>query len=451
MPQVPNAHLTQLLNEADWKPSQLAVAIRSVAREHGDHLVCSPSTVGRWLTGTQPRPPAPVYLLEALSRRLGRPLTAAEAGLTMAPPAPPHASWEADPVRTLSALTRSELDPRRRKTVTEGAYSLADLHLPDWPQASQASRHTATDSRASGRQVGHAEVLAAHSVAEFFGRTVQLFGGAHARATLACYLATEVTTWLQAPSSERIHRQLLSEAAQLTVLLGNMCSDAAADSLAQQYHRTGARLAADGQDAATYSIALRVMSSHAQVLGHQSNAFRLAEQAAGAARRSPGSVRSYAFAQLAVTEAQLHRHRRQSLTYLNLAERLHTEKDDSPPGPFSNYPLAGLHYQRAGTLMALGDRTSAIRSLHLSIASRGHSHSRAGALTHACLAEVQLRQGHLEAALSHWRLFVDDYPTLHSSRAAHHLQTMHQLLRPHHRRRDVQAHLAHAHTLLAAT
>ncbi|MFE6686258.1 hypothetical protein ACFVFQ_07230 [Streptomyces sp. NPDC057743] len=451
MPQVPNAHLAQLLSEADWKAPQLAAAIRSVAREHGDQLACSPSTVARWLTGTQPRPPTPSYLLEALSRRLERPLTVAEAGLTMAPPAPPHASWEADPVRTLSALTRSEFDPHRGKTVAGGAYSLADLHLPDWPQASQTSRRTATDSRVAGRQVGHTKVVAAHSVAEFFGRTVQLFGGAHARATLACYLATEVTTWLQAPSSERIHRQLLSEAAQLTVLLGNMCSDAAADSLAQQYHRTGARLAADGQDASTYSIALRAMSSHAQVLGHQTSALRLAEQAAGAARGGPDNVRSYTLAQLAVAEAQLHHHRRQSLTYLNLAERLHTETNDSPPGPFSTYPVAGLHYQRAGTLMALGDHTNAVKSLNLSIASRGRNHSRAGTLTHARLAEIQLHQGHLEAALTHWRHFVDDYPTLRSSRAAHHLQTMRQLLRPHRRRRDVQALLAHARTLLIRT
>ncbi|MGW6456860.1 hypothetical protein ACWF94_13210, partial [Streptomyces sp. NPDC055078] len=39
------------------------------------------STATRWLAGTHPRPPAPAYILEALSRRLGRPLPAVEAAL----------------------------------------------------------------------------------------------------------------------------------------------------------------------------------------------------------------------------------------------------------------------------------------------------------------------------------------------------------------------------------
>ncbi|WP_249402328.1 hypothetical protein [Streptomyces sp. YIM 121038] len=85
MPKTPNARLRGLLEEADRSGAQLAAALRQAAAEHGRPLACDRSMVSRWLAG--PRPPVPTLLLEVLSRRLGRPVVALEAGLSRAPSA----------------------------------------------------------------------------------------------------------------------------------------------------------------------------------------------------------------------------------------------------------------------------------------------------------------------------------------------------------------------------
>ncbi|MFF4097812.1 hypothetical protein ACFYYY_29455, partial [Streptomyces sp. NPDC001834] len=101
MPKTPNTRLRTLLAEADWSGAQLAAALRQVAAEHGRQLACDRSMVSRWLSGTTPRPPVPQLLLEALSRRLGRPVDAVEAGLSRPPCTVLDLSWEADPLRRL--------------------------------------------------------------------------------------------------------------------------------------------------------------------------------------------------------------------------------------------------------------------------------------------------------------------------------------------------------------
>ncbi|MGK5630340.1 hypothetical protein ACSNOD_18030, partial [Streptomyces sp. URMC 123] len=120
----PNTSLCRLLEDCGWSGAQLADAIRTVAAEQSAGFGCDRSTVARWLAGTQPRPPAGTFLLEALSRRLDRPVTAEEAGLTRAPAQMPPPSWESDPVRTLA-------DPERRHLLAGAVFSLAALPLPD--------------------------------------------------------------------------------------------------------------------------------------------------------------------------------------------------------------------------------------------------------------------------------------------------------------------------------
>ncbi|MCL7379769.1 hypothetical protein [Streptomyces sp. 35G-GA-8] len=90
------------------------------------------STATRWLTGAHPRPPASAYIVEALSRRLGRPLAAADAGLTRTPARIPDWSGEAPPVHHLAKLTHSQLDPSRGRFLGADVYSLTALRVPGW-------------------------------------------------------------------------------------------------------------------------------------------------------------------------------------------------------------------------------------------------------------------------------------------------------------------------------
>ncbi|WP_327358073.1 hypothetical protein [Streptomyces sp. NBC_01304] len=448
MARAPNSALRRLMGEAALSEVQLAAAVRRVAAEHGQQLVCGQSSISRWLSGTRPRPPAPAYLLEALSRRLGRPVTPAEAGLSGVPEGDIpflatelERSWDADAVRTLSALVRAEFDPARRRLLTTGVYSLAALALPGLPPLAGQPRPRADETAPIPARIEQMDAMARR-----FADAAQAHGGGHVRTALAAYLTHPVTGWLHSSAPEPVRRQLLASTARLTLLLGTMTADDGADALAQRYHHCAARLATDAGDRAVFAITLRSMATHASDLGHHTPAvWHLSERAAEAARGgAPRIARAYAQAHLAVAAARHDRHA--ALTALATAERLH-EQADSSPGPFTAYPLAALHYQRAQTLTALGDLPGAIGAYTASLRLRTGAERHAVTLTHARLAETLLARGHLEAALTHWSAFLDHYPHLDSARATRHLHALRQRLVPHSRHKPAAAVLNRATAL----
>lgn len=77
----PNAALGRLLTESHWTHRQFARAVNRVGTETGTPLRYDESAVSHWLGGTVPRGAVRGCILEALARRLGRPVTHAEAGL----------------------------------------------------------------------------------------------------------------------------------------------------------------------------------------------------------------------------------------------------------------------------------------------------------------------------------------------------------------------------------
>lgn len=427
---IPNTPLKLLLDEAGWSGAQLGAAVRGVAAENGRPLRCDRSLVSRWLSGTRPRPPAAGFLLEALSRRLGRSVTPAEAGLSRVPSPLPELSWESDPVSELSVLTRADLDPTRRHMLSVNPYSIAALIVPD---PDRLVRHMPPTTAV--RRAGQAEAEQLRVMAGVFAEAANLHGGGHMRTALAAYLNHDVASYLHASASDRTHRRLLSDAAQLTLLLGIMCAGDGADALAQHYHQTAASLAVNADDAAMFAVTLRAMSAHAHDLGHHTPAAaHLAERAVTIAQSAPPIVQAYTQAQLAVVQS--HGSRRAALAALTAAEHLYSQSDITP-GPFTHYPLGALHYQRAQTFAILGDRPGAISALTTSLQLRTPVERHARALTQDRLAEALLRLGHREAALTHWGAFLDTYPTLHSTRAARRLDNMRRLLHPH--RRDATA------------
>ncbi|MEU0990406.1 hypothetical protein [Streptomyces sp. NPDC005953] len=444
--QKPNAQLARLLMEADWSAALLAHAVSSVASERGHNLTVNRSTATRWLTGTRPRPPAPTYILEALSRRLGRPLAAADAGLTRTPGRIPAWSWTANPVDHLARLTHSQLDPSRGEPLGVDVYSLGALSIPNWEdlRAQTAARRTGV---LAGHRAGHAEVEALKRMTIFFAASTGTFGGGHARTALTTYLADDLTPWLLSSASEQVQRQLLTHTAQLTILLGNMCADDNDNVLAQHYHRTAAHLAAQAEDPHTHTIAIRALASQALEIGHRRPSLALTEHAAATAKRhSSPLTQSFTQSQLALAHARAN-DRPRALLALHNAEILHSHADQNLTDPFDNYPTAALHYQRARTLTALKDHPAAARAYSASLRARAPQARRARALTTALLAESQLFQGNLEESLTTWKRFLIDYPGLRSTRATDSLTTMRQVLRPYSTHPDVALLTEEAATL----
>ncbi|MEU1299459.1 hypothetical protein [Streptomyces shenzhenensis] len=451
MSRVPNTRLETLVQAAGLSVAQLARAMRALAAEQDLSLSYAPTTVRRWLAGSQPRPPAPALLLECLSRHLRRPVSAEEAGLTHTPAVAVDPAWEADPLRKLSRLTGAELDPARQSLLGTDVFSLAALVMPQRIMSPSAAGQPASAGPCSARP-GPAEAERSrstpteadcmHGMATLFHMAADRYGGEPVRAALAAFLAQHVVPAIAAPGREQIPRDVLSAAAQLTLLLGNMSADSGHDRTAQHYHHIAARFSADAGDSATLAITLRAMAAHAHELGHHTPAvLHLSQQAVSLADAAPPAVQAYTQALHAVLLA--HHDRRAALDALARAERLHA-RTDGPPGPFTAYPVGALCYQRAQTLSVLGDHSGAVKALNTSLRLRTANEDRSIALTRARLAETHLRIGHLEQALTHWQAFLTAYAALRSARATRHLRTMRELLQPHQRHRTAHQLLVQA-------
>lgn len=114
MGRTPNTALALLMAEADWGNGQLARAVNRAAAESGMTLNYSASTVTYWLKGALPREAVRPVIVEALARRVRRPVTCAESGFP---------SGDTDNVADLADLVRGDADPSRRNILSAGLYS----------------------------------------------------------------------------------------------------------------------------------------------------------------------------------------------------------------------------------------------------------------------------------------------------------------------------------------
>jgi tetratricopeptide (TPR) repeat protein len=255
------------------------------------------------------------------------------------------------------------------------------------------------------------------------------FGGGHSRAALAGYLAYDIAPRLHAGGHAAARRGFLSAATRLVYLCGFMCFDDERQDLAQNYYLLALRLAARNGDPAAYAITLRALSVQARTLGQRRPAVHLAETAA-AARGIHPAQQAFLFGQVAVAAAA-DGDRTGALSALTTAERRLQRAGGAADAPMGGYHPAALAHQQAAVRALLGDRTGAITALGTSLRHRPAGERRSRAITTARLAELHLRQGHVEQAVVTWHAFLDDYPQLRSSRATRALATMRSSLRPH--------------------
>ncbi len=423
----PNEQLAALLTEAGWSAGALARAVNALGTARKLNLRYTRSSVAFWLSGSRPPAPVPELVAQALSRRTGRLLVAQDTGLaqlserTETVPAPQAET--AEPVRRLVALCRGDVNPARRTFLVGTGYRPADPPLPAWADA--------TGARSPSPPTGHAasgDIRTLDDMARLFSSLSAAHGGAHARTSLASYLADDVAPLLLTRASDSPHSQLCARSARLTHLLATMTADTGYDGLAQLYYRTALSMAREGGDRPTYAITLRVMSGQALRLGHPDTATRLIQGAVRTVERGTApDVKSFLLTQRALTHAGGGR-ARLALADLDAAEEEHGS-GAGPAGPFTAYPRAGLDYQRAEVFRALGRPDDSLTALQSALRHRKSAERRHYALTEARLAESLLRVGHLEAACSHWHTFLDHYPYLRSVQIDHAFARLRRALR----------------------
>ncbi|MFD7165040.1 tetratricopeptide repeat protein [Streptomyces violascens] len=419
---LPNQALARLLAESRWTYRQFARAVNRVGTETGSPLRYDESGVSHWLDGTMPRKAVRTCILEALSRRLGRPVTHAEAGL----PAPAdHSLGSTDTVEGLIDLGRQDMDPSRRSILGAGLFSVA-LTIPGWPDV--VGRAEAVQTGRTSR-IGMNEVDMVIAMTERVSELDDQFGGRHARPMAASFMVNTVAAYLRAEASEPVRLAMLSAASDLLYLTGYMAVDEGLHGLAQRYYVKALELAGAAEDHLTYCTTLRGMSVQAVDLRHGAKAMELADAAAAASPKAGPRMRAFLAGQQAHASAQTG-DRTSALRYMREAEAS-MDRAESRSKAFGSYDPSSLNYHVSQVRYELGDVPGSIEALQHSDELRYGVYRRARVRHRATLAERQLEVGHLEAACATWNLSLDDYPMVQSGRADDRVKTMFSLIRPH--------------------
>ncbi|MFD4832670.1 tetratricopeptide repeat protein [Streptomyces uncialis] len=415
----PNIHLNRLHKEAGWTQGQFARAVNLIGTERGTPTTFGESTVHYWRKGVTPMEDVRPRICEALSRKLGRPITPAEAGF----PSPARASTSCSIVEELIDLGRQDME--RRNLIGAGIFSVA-LNIPNWPDL--VGRMEAVQT-GSARRVGISDVELVKRMTAQLSDTYDEFGGRHTRPLAATFIAQTVAPLLLTDGAVETRKAMMSAAASLCFLTGWMAVDEGMHGIAQRYYVKGLELAGGSGDRLTYCRVLRGVSVQAVDLGHGAMAVRLADAAAATAPESGPRMRAFMGGQQAHSLA-VAGDRSAALRSLREAERA-MDQAESTSHHLGNYDPAVLAYHVSQVRYALGDVAGSVDSLKLHFRLRTSTDTRRSALRFSSiLAERQLELGHVELACNTWAHVLDEYPKIHSGRVDRHVAAIAQLLSP---------------------
>ncbi|MBM9506527.1 tetratricopeptide repeat protein [Actinacidiphila acididurans] len=420
----PNEGLARLFRETGWTLRQFAQEVNKVATERGKPTRYERPSAYQWLDGHMPRDEVRPLLLEALARRLNRPVTHAEAGF----PAPSE-SDDVSTVEGLLDLGRQDMDPTRRSVIGAGAklFSVA-LAVPGWQDV--VGRMEAVQSGRMQR-IGTPEVQSVVDMTDRLGDLDDQFGGRYARPMAAAFMVNIVAPYLKADASSEVRKAMVGAASWLCYLTGWMAVDEGLHGIAQQYYVKGLEFAGASEDHMAYCHILRGMSVQSVDLGHGSTAVSWANAASEAAPDVTPRTAAFMAGQQAHSFA-VAGERFKALRSIGETE-VAMSKAASGQQTFGGYSPATLAYHTAQVRYALGDVAGSVDSLQLHFRLRDpkneshRSELRFGAL----LAERQLEIGYLDAACATWMKVLDGYPSISSDKVDMRVKEMFRLIRPH--------------------
>lgn len=365
-----------------------------------------------------PREPVRPMILEALVRRLGRPVSPAEAGF----PAPEDLS--VGTVGGITDLGRQDMDPTRRGIIGSALFSVA-LTVPNWPDV--VGRMEAAQTGGI-QKVGMQDVHMVAAMTEQVSDLDDQFGGRTARPMAAAFLVNTVAPYLRADGPEDVRKAMMAAASDLCYLTGYMAVDEGLHGLAQRYYQKALQLAGASEDHLTFCTTLRGMSVQAIDLGHGPTAMRLANAAAAASPQAGPRMRAFLAGQQAHAAAKTG-DRTQALAYLRDAE-VAMEKAESQSTTFASYNPSSLTYHIGQVRYELGDIPGSIQALKDSDRMRQTSFRRNRIRYLSILAERQLEIGHLEAACETWGQVIEIYPHVQSGQCDRSVSRMHSRILP---------------------
>ncbi|MGP4113442.1 hypothetical protein ACTWP5_21330 [Streptomyces sp. 4N509B] len=439
-PRTPNASLERLLDQARWSRTQLANAVNRVGDEVGLELRYDQSAVSHWLSGTMPRTRVRPLVCEALARRLGRPVTQSEAGLSTAPGGDDE---RVELAEQLIDIGRSDMDPSRRNLLQAGLYS-ATLSVPVFSELAGRSHAVAAGRTA---HIGPGEVATVRTMTERVADILDELGGGHARPMAAAFLVNTVGPYLRASAREDVRRDMLSAASDLVYLTGWMAMYERDHGLGQRYYVKALELAAAADDHVTYCRTLRGMSLQATSLGHGNQALRLADSAAEASPKGGPRLRAFLAGQQAYA-ASMAGDRRQAFSRLREAEGA-LSRADARREAIGGYDQCAYQFHVSAVLYQSGDLPGSISALRQSIRVQPPQERQGRVHAYAILARRQFEHGHVDAACESWHRFLDDYQFVSTARGDAHLESMRRRVGPYRRTKAVRQLLDRSHEVAA--
>ncbi|MFC1435361.1 hypothetical protein ACEZDB_32445 [Streptacidiphilus sp. N1-3] len=445
-PREPNLAFTRLVKACGCTYAALARTINIVARESGVVLNYQAPSIHQWMEGGKPQyPGVPTFVAEALTRRLGVPVSVSDTGMVDHPDHDVGLRWTptTDAVAELVELGRSVME--RRAFLQHSAYSLAAaLTVPGWTEIAARGLHAAS---ANHPRIGAGDVAAVRRMTEMISEMDHVHGSGQARTAATSYLTNDVAHFLRADAPAAVRRELYTATAQLTYLIAWMSWDAEQQSLAQRQYTLGLQFAAAADDQGAYATLLRGMCVQASDLGYYPAAEHLAAHALQASVGAETSPRTAAFigGRLAIAQAG-NGDRHTALATWRTADRAF-QRATSTADSGSGFHESAHHHTHALLLQQMGDLAGAEVAMARSNSTRPDLERRSRAITSARLAEIRLDRGHLEEACATWDSFLADAAAVRSGRVETAGATMLAKLRPHQHHPLVQPLREQAHEL----
>ncbi|AWW37887.1 sporulation protein [Streptomyces cadmiisoli] len=418
MSREPNAQLIAVMSEAKISNKGLAKRMTDEAGRRGIELGTTHVAVQRWRHGSSIRPQTAAIMADVLSAKLGRRITPGDLGFfgsTKATTPEPigYPSTVPDVLSMLDRLAqeRAEAPAAAELVIAEGDLSSAVL---SWMIARPDGIHA---HKPAHQRVGMRDVRAIRDAADMFMQLDFKYGGGHGHKALRHYFRHEVLPLLDASYSQKVGTALFSAAAEVSQLLAWTAYDTGNHRLAHRYLTSTLRLTQVVDDRMFGARILGNLSHQANYLGSHAQAIQLARAAVEGAkgRATPRAMANYSAmearalsnagdgtaASRAMREAERH------------FERAHTADD---PAWLRYFDEAELMGELCHCFRDLKMRREAVEQAQRAVDSTDPKYARTLGFCRMVLAQSQLLNGELEAAVTTASLAVDGGDSLQSTR-----------------------------------
>ncbi|MFH8557861.1 sporulation protein [Streptomyces celluloflavus] len=419
MSKEPNHQLAAVMAEAGVSNKGLAKRVRDTAQRHGEYLGTTHIAVQRWLNGGGIQHRTAVFMAEALGDKLGRKVSPEDLGLPGARPVPvnevgiSYATSLTEALNTLDSLThqRPEDGPADGSPLPDG-----DVHSAALSWLVSRPDGLPTDAPAT-RRVGMRDVAAIRTAAGFFMQLDFQFGGGHAHKAFRHYFREDVLPLLGAGFSAKAGEALFYAASEMSQLLAWTAYDSGNHALSSRYMVSTLRLTQASGDRMMGARILTNMSHQANYLGRATRAVVLARASVEGGRNhaTPRAMALFsAHEARALSTAQDHKGAARAM---GEAERFFERADSADDPEWLSYmDEAELFGEFCHCFRDLGQGPEAVRFAERAVALTDPKYARTLGFCRMVLAQSQLLNGELEAAVATAGLAVEEGDALQSAR-----------------------------------